>query len=163
MTTRLIAALDERRGMGGPDGIPWQGKIPTDVANFRDRTAEGIVLMGYRTYEEFDAPLHRRDNFVWSRPGGPPMRPGFEAVVDAREFLADRADQVVWVIGGAGLFVETLPVADELYLTQLEGDFGCTTFFPSYDDGFDRISVGEDHVEHDIRFHFEVWRSHRPA
>jgi dihydrofolate reductase len=161
MTTRLIAALDERRGMGGKGGIPWQGKIPTDVANFRSLTAEGVVLMGYRTYQEFDAPLHGRDNFVWSRPGGPPMRPGFEAVADIGAFLAARADQVVWVIGGAGLFEQTLPVADELYLTQLEGDFDCTTFFPPYDQGFDRISSGEEHEEHGIRFHFEVWRSHR--
>ena len=59
---RLIAAIDDRRGIATDLGIPW--KLPGDTAYFHDKTANGVILMGRATYEEFAAPLHDRENFV---------------------------------------------------------------------------------------------------
>jgi dihydrofolate reductase len=155
---RLIAAIDAKRGMADAEGIPWQGNLPSDARYFRDRTAEGIIVMGFRTYEEFDRPLHDRANYVVGRPRSPELRPGFHAVEQLDEFLSDHGDEIVWIIGGAGLYQQTVSVADELYLTQLEGDFQCTKFFPRYDDHFTREWSSEPHEESGISFRFEIWR-----
>jgi len=156
---RLIAAMDERRGIADDSGIPWQGRIPSDAAYFRTQTTGGVILMGFRTYEEFDRPLGGRTNFVVMRPGGRPLRPGFESVEDLSPFLAAHAGEVVWVIGGAALYAQALPLADELYLTRLAGDFHCTRFFPAFEGPFVLVSSEGPTEEGGIEFRFEVWRA----
>jgi dihydrofolate reductase len=161
---RMIAALDSRRGVANEHGIPWQGKIPTDSKYFREQTLNGIILMGFGTYEEFDAPLHDRENFVLVRPGTEALRPGFAPISDTAKFFEVHSRDLVWVIGGAALFASSLPFADELFLTQLEADFHCTKFFPEYAGAFELERKLGSHVESDITFHFEIWqRSPKPA
>lgn len=158
MVIRLIVAIDAQRGLADEHGIPWQGRLPSDTEYFRKQTVDGIIVMGFRTYEEFATPLHDRDNYVVARSGGPPLRPGFQAVEDLDHFVADHTDEVVWIIGGAGLYERTLPVADELYITQLDQDFGCTKFFPAFKDAFLLDPGVETRRENDLSFRFEVWR-----
>jgi dihydrofolate reductase len=155
---RLIAAIDSRRGIANEHGIPWQGKIPTDSEYFGKQTEIGVILMGYGTYEEFDAPLHDRENFVVVRPDTAELRPGFVPISDAAQFFAMHSKDVVWVIGGAALFAISLPLADELFLTQLDADFRCTKFFPKYSDTFELERNLGSHVESDITYHFEIWQ-----
>ena len=160
----LITALDSGRGIADEHGIPWQGRIPTDTAYFRAQTVTGVIVMGYRTYEEFASPLHDRENFVITRPHTPPLRPGFVPAHDLLQFLALHDDEVVWVLGGAAIFAQSLPVADALFLTQLDADFHCTKFFPNYDGTFDLASDLGPHVENQISFRFQVWRRNlRPS
>lgn len=154
---RLIAAMDDKRGISDEHGIPWQGRIPTDTKYFREQTAHGVIVMGYRTYEEFAQPLHDRENFVVSRPGTS-LRAGFVSVPDVVEFLTRHSDETVWVIGGAAVYATTLPIADELYITQLDGDFKCTTLFPEFDDAFVLATDLGSHQENEIAFRFEIWQ-----
>ena len=155
---RLIAAIDENHGLADANGIPWQGKIPTDSHYFSDQTVHGVILMGFRTYEEFDHSLHDRLNFVVTRAGTPPLRPGFRAVLDLGKFFDEHAHEMVWVIGGASLFAQTMSLADELYITQLNADFHCTKFLPEYDDDFLLEPGLEPHLENGISYRFEIWR-----
>jgi dihydrofolate reductase len=159
---RLIAAIDTSRGMADGQGIPWQGKLPSDAEYFRSRTAEGLIVMGFRTYEEFARPLHDRTNFVVSRPGTVALRPGFAPVEELDPFLAHHRNEVVWVIGGAGLYGASLPMADELWITQLDREFHCTKFFPPFEHDFDLDPGATTMVENGIPFRFETWRRKRP-
>ena len=153
---RFIAALDNKMGMADGHGIPWQGKLPTDVAYFRSKTIHGIVMMGYGWYVEQKLPLPERRNLV-ATTNPEPLRPGFERVTDAHEFLKNTKEDI-WVGGGAGLFASTLDLADELYLTKIEADFHCTKFFPAYEDAFELVSQTEPQVENGLTFQFTVYR-----
>ena len=153
---RAIAAIDSKRGLANDGGIPWQGKIPTDVAQFRQKTIHSNVMMGYGWYVEQKQPLPERRNLV-ATSKDEPMRPGFEHVSDAREYLKNSAEDV-WVGGGAGLFASTLDLIDELYITQLDKDFNCNKFFPEFEDKFVKVSESEPHTENGITFAFQVWR-----
>lgn len=155
---RLIAAMDTQRGIADEHGIPWQGKIPTDTKRFHEATSDGIIVMGYGTYKEYDKPLHDRENFVVSRPDTGALRAGFVIVPDADRFFDLRAHELVWVIGGAALFSASLARAGELVLTHLDADFHCTKFFPEFADTFELDNVDGPHVENDINFRFETWR-----
>ncbi len=159
----LIAAVDEALGVANDGGIPWQGKLPTDAQYFRDQTTVGIILMGYGTYKEFDKPLHDRENFVVARPDSGELKSGFVGVPDAADFLDQHAHDLVWVIGGAALFAQTLARADQLLLTRVVGDFHCTKFFPTFSDAFELQSEASPHVESGITFHFESWQRTVPA
>jgi dihydrofolate reductase len=134
---RAIAAFDDRRGLATDTGIPWH--IPADVEHFRTMTASSRVLMGYATYLEFESPMAGRTNHVATRRNSE-LRDGFIAVGDLRSFLSDNLDDDLWVIGGATVYAETLGAVQELALTRIAGDFGCTKFFPTFEAMFQLIT-----------------------
>lgn len=153
---RFIAALDNQNGIADDHGIPWQGKLPSDVAYFREKTLHGNVMMGQGWYQEQKLPLPDRKNLVaTSQPVD--LRPGFDKVTDAREYLNNEGDDV-WVGGGAGLFASTLDLADELYLTRIDQDFNCTKFFPAFEVMFELIKESEPITNNEINFVFQVWK-----
>lgn len=152
---RLIAAIDSRRGLATDTGIPWH--LAGDVAYFRKQTEGGLLIMGRATYAEFAAPLEGRTSFVLtSNPDS--VTGGFRAVTDLASFLEAHAGEDVWVIGGAMLYAETVAGADELLLTQVDGDFRCTKFFPPYADSFVLDHRSEDHEEGGVHYRFGTWR-----
>lgn len=155
---RFIAALDNQKGIADDRGIPWQGKVPSDVQYYHDKiNSGGTILMGYGLYKELTrGPYGGQVNYVATQ-GDRPLREGFERVADARAFLrATQGD--IWNLGGALLFSSTLDLADELYLTLLDQDFHCTKFFPDYEDKFQMVSASEPLTENGISFRFTVWK-----
>ena len=152
---RLIAAIDSRRGIATDSGIPWT--LPGDSAYFRAKTSRGLIVMGRATYDEFAAPLHDRENFVFSSTSSP-LRTGFEVVTSLARLRAAHPGEDVWVIGGASVYAETIGQADELLLTQVKGDFDCTKFFPPYQADFTLQGRSEDHQEGGLTYQFETWR-----
>jgi dihydrofolate reductase len=153
---KFIAAIDNKLGMANDHGIPWQGKLPTDVEYFRKKTIGSTILMGYGTYAEFKNPKPDRRNVVASSKPEV-LREGFELTKDARQFIKDSREDI-WVIGGPGLFAQTLDLADELYLTRIEADFNCTKFFPEFENAFELKSRTKPQTENKITFCFEVWK-----
>jgi dihydrofolate reductase len=152
---RLIAAIDNERGMANDSGIPWN--LPGDSAYFRDKTRTGLILMGRATYNEFAAPLHGRDNFVLTaQPGS--LRAGFRSVAGLDQLSTDHPGEDIWVIGGAGVYAETINDASELLITQVLADFNCTKFFPAYSTQFVLATQSKDHEDGGIKYRFETWR-----
>ena len=154
--TRFIVAIDKNRGLADNHGIPWQGKIPGDVEYFRKMTEGFSILMGKGTYNEFKVPLPNRRNFVaTSSPES--LRKGFQSVSDPRSFLRQSREDV-WVIGGAKLFKSTIDLTDELYITQIDGDWHCTKFFPEFKDKFKLKSETTKQTENGVAYCFTIWK-----
>jgi dihydrofolate reductase len=126
---RCIVAADEKNGIATDDGIPWN--LPNDTKYFREKTSTGIVLMGIGTYKEFTNPMHDHINYVATH-SEEEIRPGFTKVTDVPDFFKKHATETINNIGGAGLFASTIQLANELFITQIEADFSCTKFFPTY-------------------------------
>lgn len=154
---RAIVAIDGKRGMADDHGIPWREKVPKEIQYFRDQTSHGDILMGYGTYVEFTKPFHGHPNYVATNQDEK-LREGFEKVEDAREFLKNYTGDLIWNIGGAGLLQHTLDLHDELYISQLKGDFGCTKFFPEYQHLFELAEAGDWVEENGVTYRFEVWK-----
>jgi dihydrofolate reductase len=152
---RFIAAIDERLGLATDQGIPWT--LPTDQRFFVEQTTDGIILMGYGTYVEFDEPMHGRTNYVATLRTDD-LKPGFVPVHAVPEFVAEHAGDVVQNIGGAGLFGSTLPLADELVLTRIRADFECTKFFPAFQDAFTLETESAPVTENGVTYTFQTWR-----
>jgi dihydrofolate reductase len=153
---RDIAAIDDRLGLATDTGIPWH--IPADIEHFRTLTESSKVLMGYATYTEFANPMPGRTNYVATR-RTTNLRNGFIPVGDLSSFLSAETTDDLWIIGGAMLYDVTLAAVQELVLTRIDGDFGCTKFFPAFDETFSLVT---DETQPSVQgvpdIRFQTWR-----
>lgn len=127
----LIAAVARDGTIGANNTIPW--KIPGEQKYFREVTTGHPIIMGRKTHESIGRPLPGRRNIVVTR--NPDYRAeGCEVFASIAEALAAcRNSDEVFVIGGAALYRECLPLADRLYLTEIGADFDGDTRFPDFD------------------------------
>jgi len=119
------------------------------------------VLMGRRTWDSLPdrfRPLPGRRNIVvtrnraWHADGAE----GAGSLADALNLL-DSTPQV-FVIGGAELYAEALPLADELLLTEIDAEVEGDTLFPSWDRAAFEEASREQHVsETGIPFSFVTY------
>jgi dihydrofolate reductase len=159
---RFIAAIDSLRGVANEQGIPWD--LPTDTAYYRKQVSSGgKILMGYNTYKYGNHAQTIKPNSTEyvAMSHVEPLRAGFEAVDDVDSFL--KRNELVWVLGGAGLFASTLQHADELYITQVCGDFGCTVFFPAFEHDFFLYKRKKIMRENGIDFQYQIWKNKKYA
>lgn len=124
----MIAAINGKGVIGKEGSIPWH--YPEDLHYFRCITMGHCLIMGRRTCESLPNPLDGRENLVLSRY----HKEGegfhfFQELASALEY-AYRLDECPFIIGGAELYKEALPLATELYLTKVIGDEDGDTFFP---------------------------------
>ena len=126
----LIVAVDTTRGIGKDGDLPW--RLPADLKHFKRTTMGHPIVMGRKTHESIGKALPGRTNIVVTR------QADYTAegcvVVDSVEnaiAAARAADDEVMIIGGASLYEATLPHADRIYLTVVDGDFDTDTFFPA--------------------------------
>jgi dihydrofolate reductase len=130
----LIAACARGSVIGINNTLPWH--LPEDMKFFRETTRGKPVIMGRKTWESLpDAfrPLPGRLNIVVSR------NPDFHAeggtvVGSLPEALTAAGNaEIAFVIGGAGLYRQALPLADRLLLTEIDRDYAGDAFFPEFD------------------------------
>lgn len=139
---KLIAAIDEERGIGKNGSIPWDH--PKDLQFFRFMTYGSKIVMGRKTFDSIGEPLKGRQTYILSeRRNGEISR---DNKVVARYTNWDRLMMVdldiyetAYVCGGESVYKQTLNMADELILTKVSGTYGCDTFFPEYKEKFDKL------------------------
>lgn len=140
----IIAAVDEKRGIGKNGKLPWH--IPEDLQRFKEITTGHTVIMGRITFESIGKPLPNRVNIViTSQPQLISPSNDLISVSSLDEAIEKAGGGEIFIIGGGEIFNLAISKADKLYLTQIEGDFNCDTFFPDYS-GFTKekfIGAGE--------------------
>lgn len=135
-TLALIAAVARNGAIGKDNRLLWQE--PEDQKHFRRITLGHPVIMGRKTWDSLPArfrPLPGRRNVVlsrdetWQSPGA--ERAGsLQAALDLLEGI-----DTAFVIGGAALYAQTLPLAQRLVLTEIDADLPGDAFFPPFDRG----------------------------
>jgi dihydrofolate reductase len=130
----LIAAVARNGVIGRGNALVFNE--PADQRHFRELTLGCPVIMGRRTWDSLPArfrPLPGRRNVVVSR--NPTLQAaGAEVAADLAHALALVAEAPrAFVIGGARLYAEALPLADTLVLTEIDADLDGDAFFPTWD------------------------------
>ena len=150
---RLIVAVDRKQGMAKKGFQPWF--IPADEKFFTEQTKlyGGNVLVGRTTFKTFKGPLADRNNYVLTSQTEPIA--GVEIINDLMQFLESFLDKDLWVVGGAQVFDQVMEagLADELYITHIEADFGCDQFFPNYE-AFKLAEKGDPQEKNGFIFYF---------
>ncbi|MCU6433763.1 dihydrofolate reductase [Undibacterium sp. Jales W-56] len=126
----IIVATDRQNGIGINNALPWH--LPEDLAHFKRTTSGHPIVMGRKTFESIGRPLPNRRNIVISR--NPDWQhEGVESVASLAAAQALVADQQTFIIGGAEIYQQALPLADTLIVTEIQQTFDCDTFFPAID------------------------------
>ncbi|MFD1425414.1 dihydrofolate reductase [Kroppenstedtia sanguinis] len=125
---RLIVAYANHRVIGRNGQMPWH--LPNDLKHFKETTTGHTVVMGRKTYESIGKPLPRRRNVILTE--NPHFRaPAGVEVIHHPQEVTQLGD--LFIIGGAQLYEQFLPLADRLYITQIDLETEGDTFFPKWD------------------------------
>ena len=132
MPLHLIYARAANGIIGKNNALPWH--IPEDMAHFKQLTQGCPVIMGRKTWDSIPPrfrPLPGRRNIVVTRQGDL-NQTGLDPASSLREALqlCENAEQV-WIIGGAQIYAQALPLADELVVTEIDADFDGDAFAPA--------------------------------
>lgn len=164
MNFAIISAMDQKRGIGKDNRLPWH--ISADLKHFASVTNKGTVIMGRKTWESIPEkwrPFKERLNIVISR-GEVDLPEGVLLAhsLDEALMLAEKTNPIgkAFVIGGASLYAESIghKLCNELYITEVDGIFDCDAYFPELPAGFKKVEAGEKIEENDIAFSFVLYK-----
>ena len=132
MPVTIVAAVARNGVIGVDGGLPWH--LPDDLRRFKALTMGHVLVMGRKTYESIGRPLPGRTTVVVTRNAA--WDPGSEEVVVATGLdeairTAKAIDDEVFVVGGAQVYADALPLADRLELTLVDDEPDGDTTFPA--------------------------------
>lgn len=131
MILSMIAAMDSQRIIGADNDMPWH--LPDDLKFFKATTSGKTVVMGRKTFESIGSkPLPNRRNLVISRNAAFQAAGAevFSSVAAALQTCAEDAEVVI--MGGGQVYAQMLPLANKLYITQIETTVAGDTVFPAW-------------------------------
>lgn len=152
----LIAAVAQNLAIGNKNKLLYW--LPKDLRRFKALTTGHTIVMGRKTYESLpNGALPNRRNVVLTRSAR--TYPGTECFASLAEALAScKTGEEVYVIGGASVYAEALPLANRLCLTEVcDTPAEADAFFPAFDKQQWEETASEQHdtdEKHAQRFRF---------
>ncbi|MEC3881771.1 dihydrofolate reductase [Parapedobacter sp. 10938] len=153
-----IVAAAENNAIGKDNQLLWH--LPNDLRFFKRTTTGHTIIMGRKTYESVGKPLPNRRNIIITRQAGYTAE-GAEVVHSLAAALESCAgEDEVFIVGGAEIYQQALPVVNRIYLTRVHVTLPGDSFFPELDKQRWRL-VSEDHHAADDRhaygYTFEIY------
>lgn len=143
---KAIAAMDENRGIGKDNDLPWRckGKISEDFKWFKEFTMGKILVVGNKTFDTLP-PLRNRNMVVLTS-----MSNSYEDTYDPiyntgychRSYedilFINESQKDLVCIGGAKTYSLFLPYITEFYVTHIRGVNVADTFMPPFEHLFSK-------------------------
>lgn len=129
----IIVATDENLLIGKKDsanGMPWN--VPEDLKHFKATTVGKTILMGLTTYQAIGRPLPKRKTIVVSLDEFHDDR--VEVRHDLLEVIQEykNKNEDLFISGGASIYRQALPYADQLLISRIPGTHSGETYFPDF-------------------------------
>ena len=133
MKLHLIFARAANGVIGKAGTMPWH--LPEDLAHFKRTTLGCPVIMGRKTWDSLPErfrPLPGRLNAVitrqrdWQATGAKVAH----SLPEAMALCGKAAD--AWIIGGAEVYTQALPLASSAVVTEIEASFDGDAFAPQF-------------------------------
>lgn len=127
----IIVAIAKNGVIGDKNTLLWH--LREDMIHFRTITSGHPVVMGRKTYDSIGRPLPKRTNVVITRDTelqieGCTMAHSLTEAVE----MFDSSEEV-FIIGGAQIYSQAMPIADRLYLTIIDKEYEGDSSFPEID------------------------------
>ena len=132
MKISIIAAVAKNKVIGKENSLPWN--LPADLDYFKRKTLGKPIVMGLRTFQSIGGnPLPGRKNII--------LKNDKNYKTPAECLLAKSIDEVleitkneeeIMICGGASVYNQFLPLADNLYLTIIHHVFEGDVFFTDF-------------------------------
>jgi dihydrofolate reductase len=143
--------MAKNRVIGRDNALPW--RLPPDLKHFKTLTMGHPMIMGRKTYESIGKPLPGRTCIIVTNRAGYKVQDAIvvpsiaEALTACCQSVKDAdkegkhirtstdtgcANTECFVIGGAEIFRQMLPLCDRLYITEIQKDFDGDVLFPEF-------------------------------
>lgn len=127
----MIAAIGKNNELGKNGDLIWHFR--EDMQFFKNTTLGSAVIMGRKTFESLPKALPNRKNIVITSDKDYRAE-GAVTAASLTEAMKQAEGEDVFIIGGARVYGEFLPLCDRLYLTEIDAeDSNADVFFPSFD------------------------------
>ncbi len=124
----------------GRGALPWH--LPEDLKHFKETTNGHPIIMGRKTWESLGRPLPNRRNIVISR-NGDYLATGAEVFTSLPAAISAIENAPAFIIGGAELYRQALPLAGQLIITEVGLDAEGDTHFPPFGSEWQAVSRNE--------------------
>lgn len=159
----MIAAMSTNRVIGINNDLPWH--LPNDMKYFMETTKGHHVIMGRKNYESLPPrfqPLPDRTNLVVTRQSSyeAPDCELFSNIEEAVEYARANGEEELFIIGGGQIYEQGLPMADQIYLTEIDAQIGGgEVFFPELGEEWKEVSRKSHAADdrHKYAFDFVVY------
>ena len=159
----IIAARCRNRGIGLAGTLPWRFK--KDLQYFKDLTigdGNNAVVVGNSTYKRLPC-LPKRDTLVLTNNTDTKTYIDnvyyFNSIPSLHEFCEKKQYMDVWVAGGENVYKQFLadPKVNSIYLTDIDIDVPCDTYFPHIPPIFTLASISRE-TERGIDLDFQIYK-----
>ncbi|WP_035384294.1 dihydrofolate reductase [Ferriphaselus sp. R-1] len=126
----IVVAMAQNRTIGIDNTLPW--RCPEDLQHFKALTMGHHLIMGRKTFDSIGKALPGRTtvvvtrNTAWAAPGCIAAH-SLQQAIDAC-----RGDEIAFVVGGAELYAQALPLVDTLYVTEIGQPVTGDAHFPDF-------------------------------
>lgn len=155
----LIVAMARNNTIGVNNTLPW--RCAEDLKHFKALTMGHHMIMGRKTYDSIGKPLPGRTTVVITRNTDLEIE-GCVIAHSLDEALAACAgDDEVFIVGGAELYRQALPLVDTLYITEIQQDVEGDAHFPEFDRHAWRETervVSSQSAPQPLEYHFVTYR-----
>jgi dihydrofolate reductase len=152
----IIVAIAKNRVIGINNTLPWH--LPEDLKRFRALTMGHHIIMGRKTYDSLGRLLPGRTTVIVTRNTDYKVAGALIAHSLQDAIALCKADDEVFLIGGAELYQEGLKLSNKLYITEIVLDVEGDAYFPEYSSNEWEESAREAHVsEQGLAFNYVTY------
>lgn len=163
METIIIAAVANDRAIGRSGDLVFH--ISADLKRFKALTTGHTIIMGRKTFESLPkGALPNRRNIVVTRNSSLsfPNAETAASIEEALELARTAGESEAFIIGGAQIYSQTLPLADRLEITAIEATApDADAYFPELSTVQWQLTETSGSLTDDksaLNYRFETWR-----
>jgi dihydrofolate reductase len=159
MSLSVIAAMSANRVIGINNSLPW--KLPEDLKYFKNLTLGKSIIMGRKTFESIGRPLPSRENIVVTQQQNY-KTVGIKIAYSLEEAIELAENKEIFIIGGAEIYKQSLPLVETVYLTLIEKNFDGDAYFPELDLKVWHLVQEESHYSESEKFtyKFQIYKKY---
>jgi len=159
----IIVAATKNMGIGFENKLPWQ--LKSEIKYFKRKTIGGgnnLIVMGKNTWLSLPKkPLPFRSNCVISSTLNNNVE-HTKFVKNKKEFenlVSHSFFSNIWIVGGESIYKQFInePYVNNIYLTQVEDEFKCDTFFPEIPNNFYLKNQSDMKFENNIHYKYKLF------
>jgi dihydrofolate reductase len=164
----VIAGVDKKFGIGKNNDLPWHFRKDMEffkkiTTKTQDPKKKNMLIMGSKTWESIPEkyrPFKDRENAVlaWDPDYKAKGADVFGSIDEALDSAGNDIENIFF-IGGGMIYRESVkhPKLTGIYLTHIDKEYDCDTFFPEIPEKFNKKEkIGEEH-EKGIKLEFLLY------
>lgn len=137
MIVSMIAAMGRNRIIGKNNKMMWH--LPLEYKYFKNITVGHCIITGRKNFEAIGKPLPGRTNIIITRQKKLKIEGCIvlNSLQEAINYAKDLGETEVFITGGGQVYEEAIPIADKIYLTEVDFSFEQDgideVYFPKFD------------------------------